>query len=196
MSGGKGGSQTTTSTVQIPAYIEEASKQNLARANQISQLGYTPYYGPDVAAFAPTQEAAFQGTSQAASAFGMPSAQYSMPQATEYAGGVRGYSSAPMYQQSIETMQREAPAQYDFIRSMFLDPRTGERPSAPFGEGGSIYPPEPAAQAAQAAAAQAAAARSVAAPAPSYQVTRREAQMGLTPELKARGYTVADFMGP
>lgn len=189
MSGGKGGS--TTTTVEIPDYIKKASKQNLARANEISQLGYTPYYGPDVAAFTPSQEAAFQGANQAASAFGMPTTQYSMPQPTEYAGGFRGYSSAPIYQQSLQTMQGEAPAQYDFIRSMFINPQTGARPEQPFASGGSIYPEQPAAQAdaAQAAAAQ---------PSPATQLfqARREEQMGLTPELKARGFTVADFMGP
>lgn len=195
MSGGKGGSQTTTSQVQIPPYIEEASKQNLARANEISQLGYTPYYGPDVAAFTPMQEAAFQGTNQAASAFGMPSVDYSMPQATEYAGGIRGYSSAPMYEQSMGALQTNAPAQYDFIRSMFINPVSGDLPQTPFGQGGSIYPPDPETQAAQAAAAQAAAAQT-AAPTPSYQLTKREAQAGLTPQMKARGMTIADVWGP
>jgi len=206
MSGGKGGSQTTTAQVQIPAYIEEASRANLNRANEIAQLGYTPYYGPEVAAFTPSQEAAFQGTADAASAFGMPTGQvnqpgmtsYGMPQPTEYAGGVRGYSSAPMYEQSVEQLRANAPAQYDFIRGMFINPQTGERPVAPFGPGGSIYPPEPATPAAGAvgsevaSAAQAAATRSVA---PSSALTRREQQMGLTPAMKARGMTIADVMG-
>ena len=55
MSGGKGGS--TTSSVEIPEYIEEAARRNLAKAEDISQIGYVPYYGPDVAAFTPFQEA-------------------------------------------------------------------------------------------------------------------------------------------
>ena len=69
MSGGKGGSQTTE--VKVPQYIEDAAKANLARADEISRIGYTPYYGPDVAAFSPMQQASFQNTADTASAFGL-----------------------------------------------------------------------------------------------------------------------------
>ena len=135
MSGGKGGSQT--SSVKIPAYIEDAAKANLARADEISKIGYTPYYGPDVAALTPMQEAAMQNTAGAASAFGLaaPTGQdvTGMPAATEYAGGVRGYSSAPMYEQSLAELQARRPAQYDALMAPFLDPVTGAGPSAPFG---------------------------------------------------------------
>jgi hypothetical protein len=197
MSGGKGGS--TTSQVQIPAYIEEASQKNLARANEISQLGYTPYYGPDVAAFTPSQEAAFQGTADAASAFGMPTMQvnqpgmtsYGMPQPTQYAGGFRGYSSAPMYEQSQQALQTNAPAQYDFIRGMFINPQTGARPEKPFGAGGSIYPPAPAAPAATLSAPAAAAA----APVAQSGLSVIERQYGMTPQQKASGLSWADFIG-
>ena len=54
MSGGKGGSRSQST--EIPAYIEDAAKSNLALADKISNIGYTPYYGPDVAAFSPMQE--------------------------------------------------------------------------------------------------------------------------------------------
>lgn len=141
MSGGKGGS--TTSEVQIPAYIEEASKANLARANEISQLGYTPYYGPDVAAPSQLQQAGFATTGQAASAFGLPgggmTGMEGMPQAMPMAGGGYGYSSAPIYEASLGRLQERAPAQYDFIRGMFIDPVTGQRPNVPFSRGGTIY---------------------------------------------------------
>ena len=43
MSGGKGGS--TTSEITVPDYIENAAKANLAKADAISQVGFTPYYG-------------------------------------------------------------------------------------------------------------------------------------------------------
>jgi hypothetical protein len=69
MSGGKGGS--TSSSVEIPEYIEKAAQRNLNKAERISQLGYVPYYGPDVAAFTPMQQASFQNTADVASAFGM-----------------------------------------------------------------------------------------------------------------------------
>ena len=130
MAGGKGGS--TTSSVQIPEYIEKAAQRNLNKAEKISQLGYVPYYGPDVAAFTPMQQAAFQNTADTASAFGMaaPTSQQDimggMPAPTTYAGGVQGYSSAPMYQQSVDELARQRPAQKSYIDSFFIDPYTGQ----------------------------------------------------------------------
>ena len=134
MSGGKGGSQTTK--VEVPQYIEDAAKANLARADEISRIGYTPYYGPDVAAFSPMQQASFQNTADTASAFGLsaPTSQQDimggMPAPTTYAGGVSGYSSAPMYEQSLAELQAQRPAQYDAIMGQFIDPRAGKAPSA------------------------------------------------------------------
>ena len=130
MSGGKGGS--TTSSVEIPEYIEEAARRNLAKAEDISQIGYVPYYGPDVAAFTPFQEAGFQQTADVASAFGMgPQMSQTdimggMPAATEFAGGVRGYSSAPLYQEAVDELAAQRPAQAQFIESFFIDPVTGQ----------------------------------------------------------------------
>ena len=129
MSGGKGGS--TTSEVKIPEYIEAASKANLARANEISKIGYVPYYGPDVAAFSPMQQAAFQNTADTAGAFGLaaPTSQQDimggMPTPTTYAGGVQGYSSAPMYEQSLAELEAKRPAQYKAIMDQFIDPVGG-----------------------------------------------------------------------
>ena len=137
MSGGKGGS--TTSEVKIPEYIEEASKANLARANEISKIGYVPYYGPDVAAFSPMQQSAFQNTADTASAFGLaaPTSQQDimggMPAPTTYAGGVQGYSSAPMYEQALAQFARVRPGQYEAMMAPFIDPVTGREPEAPFG---------------------------------------------------------------
>tara|TARA_R110000851_G_scaffold125546_3_gene256512 strand:- start:119 stop:682 length:564 start_codon:yes stop_codon:yes gene_type:complete len=130
MSGGKGGS--STSEVKIPQYIEDAARRNLAKAEEVSQLGYVPYYGPDVAAFTPNQQAAFQNTADTAGAFGMaaPSSQQDimggMGEPTEYANGVSGYSSQPMFQESLDQLQAERPGQFDHINSFFIDPFTGQ----------------------------------------------------------------------
>ena len=130
MSGGKGGS--TSSTVEIPQYIEDAAKRNLARADTISQIGYVPYYGADVAAFTPMQEAAFQNTAGTAGAFGLAGGGMSqqdimggMPAPTTYAGGVRGYSSAPMYEQAMDELATRRPGQKALIDSLFIDPYSG-----------------------------------------------------------------------
>jgi hypothetical protein len=136
MSGGKGGS--STQTVEIPEYIEEAAKRNLTKAEGISQLGYVPYYGPDVAAFTPMQQAGFQNTADVSSAFGMaaPTSQRDimggMGEPTEYAGGVRGYSSQPMYQQSLDQFAAARPAQKSYMDSFFIDPNSGQYAYQPF----------------------------------------------------------------
>ena len=129
MSGGKGGS--TTSEVSIPEYIEAAAQRNLNKAERISQIGYTPYYGPDVAAFTPMQQAGFQSTADLAGAYGMaaPSSQQDiyggMGPATQYANGVQGYSSAPMYEQSLAELGARRPGQKAYIDSFFIDPYSG-----------------------------------------------------------------------
>jgi len=125
MSGGKGSSQTTS--VAIPEYIEAAAQRNLNKAEAISQLGYVPYYGPDVAAFSPAQQAAFQNTAGAAGAFGLasPTDPYGGMGAPTDFGGVQGYSSAPLYQQSVDALAANRPGQKQYIDSFFIDPMTG-----------------------------------------------------------------------
>jgi len=123
MSGGKGGSQTTQ--VEVPQYIEDAARANLAQGREVSRIGYTPYYGPDVAAFSPMQTAAMQNAADFASAFGMApqmDVTSGMPQAQEYAGGIRGYSSAPLYEQAVAELAARRPAQAALIESQFIDP--------------------------------------------------------------------------
>jgi hypothetical protein len=128
--GGKGGKQT--SEVTIPQYIEDAARRNLNKADDIAAMGYVPEYGPTVAAFTPMQEAAFRNTADAASAFGLSGGDMSardlrggMDAPTTYAGGVRGYSSAPMYEDMLAQLEATAPGQYDYLRSFSIDPVTG-----------------------------------------------------------------------
>jgi hypothetical protein len=130
--GGKGGSQTTS--VQIPEWLQAAAQRNIARAEDLAQFGYTPYYGPDVAALTPQQLAAQQGVNAAAQAFGLPTADITagMPQATSY-NGMAAYSSAPLYEQSLEALRTNMPAQYEAMRAPFIDPVTGAAPRAPYG---------------------------------------------------------------
>ena len=129
MSGGGGKGGSTTSEVKIPQWVQDASKANLARADEISQIGYTPYYGPDVASFNPMQEASFANTGQAANAFGMAggglTGMEGMPAAQDF-NGVSGYSSAPLYQGAVDQLQAQRPGQFDAIMSQFIDPFTGQ----------------------------------------------------------------------
>ena len=134
MAGGKGGSQTTQ--VEIPQWLEDAARANIARGEHVASIGYTPYFGPDVAALTPMQEAAMANTGQAAGAFGLSGGGMTgtegMPQAQTFANGVRGYSSAPLYQQSVNALQQNAPGQYEAIRGMYIDPVTGAAPQYSF----------------------------------------------------------------
>jgi hypothetical protein len=127
MSGGKGGSQS--SKVQIPKWIEEPTIRNLARAEQVARMGYQPYYGPEVAAFTPMQQQAMQSQYDAASAFGMApmggDAMAGMPTATEYSGGVRGYGSGDIFEQSVNEFQKRQPDQAAIYNQQFVGPDTG-----------------------------------------------------------------------
>ena len=121
-----GGGGRNTTEVTVPAWLEEAAQRNLGRADELSRIGYTPYYGPDVAAMTPMQMAAMQGTNQMASAFGMPTADpmAGMPAATNY-GGMPAYSSGDLYDQALAELERRMPGQFAAMRAPFIDPVTG-----------------------------------------------------------------------
>jgi hypothetical protein len=78
------------------------------------------------------QEAAFQNTADTAGAFGMaaPTTQRDimggMDAPTEYAGGLRGYSSAPIYQGMVDEFAADRPAQKSYMDSFFIDPYSGK----------------------------------------------------------------------
>lgn len=127
MSGGKGGSQS--SQVEIPAYLENASKKSLNRAEQVQDIGYMPYMGPDVAAFTQPQQQAMQANLDAGAAFGLVdpgmSAMDGMPQAQDF-GGVQGHSSFPMYQMAVDDLAASRPGQVAAYDKMYVDPVTGQ----------------------------------------------------------------------
>jgi len=102
--------------------MREPAKRNIARAEQAQQIGYQPYYGLDVAAMNPTQMAAGQANIDAAQAFGM-----APPSLTAYQGmaqpemvaGMRGYSSAPMFEQSVAAAGQADPTQQQIYNTLF-----------------------------------------------------------------------------
>ena len=122
MSGGKGGSQT--SQVEIPSWIQQPSIRNMARAEDVQQIGYQPYMGPDVAGFTQPQQQAMQSNIDAASAFGLVdpgmNAMDGMPQATDY-NGLSGYSSFPLYEQAVNDMKEANPRQAQVYDSLFSE---------------------------------------------------------------------------
>ena len=125
MSGGKGGSQT--SSVNIPDWIKGPAERNLARAETAAQIGYMPYYGPDVAAFSPQQEAAQNMAFGAGQAYGLiPASQKfstGMPEAQTFDGGIRGYSSGGLFDQAVNELATRRPEQVAKYNSLY-DPNS------------------------------------------------------------------------
>lgn len=125
MSGGK-----QTSETKIPEWLSGAAQQALARANSVAAIPYAPYFGPDVAAMTPMQEAAASNINVGASAFGLNAPTGTgMPEAQTFAGGVRGYSSAPLYEAAVNELKARYPGAYNAIMGQFSDPMTGAMPS-------------------------------------------------------------------
>lgn len=122
-------SGSTKSQTKIPKWIEDASKRNLEKAEQLGQIGYVPYQGPEVAAVSPSQAAAWNNQNNAANAFGMAApenAMAGMPKAQSFAGGVDGYSGYGLYKDQMADWQKSAPGQYDAWMDQFIDPKTGK----------------------------------------------------------------------
>ena len=128
--GGKGGSQSTKA--EIPPWAEAAMKQNLSRARDMAQIGYQGYHGPDVAAFSPMQELGMQSSYDAAAAYGLApqggNAMAGMPQAQEFEGGIRGYSSGDLYEQARAEFESRNPAQAQQYNQLFVP--TGNQENA------------------------------------------------------------------
>jgi len=121
MSGGKGGSKTTEKA--LPDWLRGPAERNLQRAEAVQQIEYMPYYGPDVAAFTPAQNAAFNTNIGAAEAFGLLApnsgltATSGMPTPTDW-DGFTGYSSQPIYESALSELQAKQPgavAQYNAL---------------------------------------------------------------------------------
>ena len=124
------GSRETSQS--IPKWLEDATKANLEKARLTGEIGYMPYYGPQVAALSPMEQSAMQNTMGAMSAFGMApqGAQYksSLPEPMTM-GGVTGYGSGDLYDQAVAELGRRNPAQMErYNRAMGLD--SGAAPGA------------------------------------------------------------------
>jgi len=134
--GGKGGKKETETT--IPDWVRGPAERNLRRAEQVQQLKYMPYTGPQVAAFNETQNAAMNNNIAAAKAFGLLdpnstlTATTGTPTPTEYAGGFRGYGSIGLYDQALAELTARDPANMAAYNSLFGN----AIPANNFGRGG------------------------------------------------------------
>jgi hypothetical protein len=119
MARSKGGSQTQR--VEIPAWMEDVAKRNLARAEAMSKVGYQPFYGTDVVGFGPTGDLARQANIDAAIAYGMA------PEGTK-ATPIGDMSSGTLYDQAVAEAARRNPGQEAYYNHFFIDPVTGAMP--------------------------------------------------------------------
>ena len=144
------GSSRSTQKTELPEWYATAAKEAISRANQIYELGRTPYTGVDVAAVNPYEQAASRNVGAMASAFGLDApAELSMGgMPTVTSGGVTGYSSYPMYVSDMERLREQRPDQYEyFARMTGFDPitgaSTGPLPDAGAGTGAAAAPVAP-----------------------------------------------------
>jgi len=117
-------SGSSTSKTTVPAWQNRAARDALAAANRVANMKFTPYYGADVAAMTPMQMAAFEGTNQAASAFGTPTSDpmAGMPPAQKF-NGMMAYSSGDMYDQALAELRRRNPEQYAALTRQLMPER-------------------------------------------------------------------------
>jgi hypothetical protein len=137
-----GGSKSET---KLPEWYSDYAKRALALSDKIAQQGYTPYQGPDIAAFNKPQIAGMQAGNDWAAAFGGPGAQSadiskSLMPTRNFGNGMQGYSSFGGFQDAMAKMQAMFPGQYDYMKSFAIDPVTGAGATA-FGSGLTAAPP-------------------------------------------------------
>lgn len=123
-----GSRSTTVQENKIPAYLEEAGKLAVEEAKKIREMGYLPYFGPEVAAINPYEQAMAQNVGSMASAFGLaaPAAMDMSGVDTATSGGVTGYTTAPAYFAALERLKETRPDQYEFFAGLGrFDPITG-----------------------------------------------------------------------
>lgn len=123
-----GSKSTTVQENRIPRYLEEAGQLAVEEAKKIKEMGYLPYFGPEVAAINPYEQAMAQNVGSMASAFGLaaPAAMDMSGVDTATSGGVTGYTTAPAYFAALERLKETRPDQYEFFAGLGrFDPITG-----------------------------------------------------------------------
>ena len=141
MSGGGGKGGSNTSAQSIPDWVQNPAQDNLARAKLAGEIGYMPYYGPEVAGLSPMQQQGMQRTQDALAAYGMApqGSQYqsSLPEQITM-GGVSGYGSGNLFDAAVAELGRRDPemaARYASAMAPIVRPPP---PPAPVGILGNV----------------------------------------------------------
>ena len=112
MRGGKGGSQS--SQVQIPGYMEDALRQQLARGQAVQNMPYAPIMGPTMAGFTSGQKAGMESQAALAQRMGIIPQEYDvasgyMPGAIDVGNGLTAYASYPGAKERVLAAFEESP---------------------------------------------------------------------------------------
>ena len=99
----------------VPQYIEDAGKQAMGMANERNAVGYVPYYGPETAGFTPMQVASMHGANMQAGALGLPQAEGSFQQQTDFGNGMWGFNSAAGMDDALARLQTAKPDVYNML---------------------------------------------------------------------------------
>jgi len=127
MSGGKGGSQS--SQVQIPGYMEDALRQQLARAQAVQNMPYAPIMGPTMAGFTSGQKAGMESQAALAQRLGIIPQEYDvssgyMPGAIDVGNGLTAYASYPGAKERVISAFEENPALQRSYESLYANAPT------------------------------------------------------------------------
>tara|TARA_R100001369_G_scaffold25667_2_gene46698 strand:+ start:4047 stop:4496 length:450 start_codon:yes stop_codon:yes gene_type:complete len=126
------GGGTTEQTAMLPEFAETGVQQTLGMGRDAAAQAatYIPTYGPTQAAQSPYSQLATQQTDMMNSAFNMggnmPSGGNYLPETQTYAGGIQGYSSAPLENQIVNEIREENPGYAQYTESFGINPQTGE----------------------------------------------------------------------
>ena len=139
MSGGGGKGGSNTSAQSIPDWVQGPAQDNLAKAKLAGEIGYMPYYGPEVAGLSPMQTQGMQRTQDAMAAYGMApqNSQYqsSLPEQTTM-GGVSGYGSGNLFDAAVAELALRNPemaARYASAMAPVVRPQPPAPVQAPAG---------------------------------------------------------------
>lgn len=117
---------STTTSAEVPEYLDQAMQDLLTRANQTASIGYMANPNAGVAAFTPMQVSAMEANNGAMQAYGLggvDDVMAGMPQAKNLGGGVMGYRSAPGYNKAKQDFRQQNPGQQAAYNQLFVDPK-------------------------------------------------------------------------
>lgn len=134
---------STTTSSEVPDYLDQAMQDLLAQASQAASIGYMANPNAGVAAFTPMQQSAMQANNAGMQAYGLGGVNdvmAGMPKAQNLGGGVMGYGSHQGFKQAQHEWEQANPGQAAAYNSQFVAPNPPPKPGA--AQGGQAPKPQ------------------------------------------------------